>query len=160
MVVALLAVGALLSVVFFVNVIRLRQAWRDSAVAMNCVKEFYIRQFKDTPFITGAFHWRLRTIPTKERMGSVTSLVCSTIALLGSICLGAAVYIACRLVVGDGGVGWAPLPGGAQPVALGGLLSVVFLVGHVGYYQRTLSRAKELKATQAAAAALGISLEA
>src|SRR5215471_15146237 len=42
----LLIIGALISVSFFVTLIRLRQAYKESLLTMNVIKEFYIDQFK------------------------------------------------------------------------------------------------------------------
>jgi hypothetical protein len=73
LIVTLLIVGGLLGFAFFVKLIRLRQAYRESLICMNLIKEFYIQQFqKQMPQITRAFRWRLKTIPAGERFGSVT----------------------------------------------------------------------------------------
>src|SRR6266487_4866541 len=72
-VVTLLLIAAIVSVTFFITIIRLRQAYRESVLCMNVMKEFYIQQFKQQmPTIEHAFRWRLRTIPLGERIGSVT----------------------------------------------------------------------------------------
>ena len=73
MVVTLLMIAAIVSVTFFITIIRLRQTYRESVLCMNVIKEFYIQQFKQQmPAIEYAFRWRLRTIPLGERIGSVT----------------------------------------------------------------------------------------
>ena len=57
--VVLFAAG-MAGVAFFVLLIRLRQAFRDSLIAMNMVKEFYIEEFGGGPGnFARAFHWRL-----------------------------------------------------------------------------------------------------
>ncbi|HXX77292.1 MAG TPA: hypothetical protein VEI53_02295, partial [Ktedonobacteraceae bacterium] len=60
----LLLIGGLISICFFVTIIRLRQAYKESLLAMNVIKEFYIDQFKQQmPAIEQAFRWRLMTMP-------------------------------------------------------------------------------------------------
>src|SRR5215469_11490807 len=66
----LLLLTGVLGYVFFLKLIRLRQAHRDSLIAMGKVKTFYIDQFKAyLPNIERAFHWRLETIPAGEKFG-------------------------------------------------------------------------------------------
>ncbi|MEO7002099.1 MAG: NUDIX hydrolase [Ktedonobacterales bacterium] len=95
LVVALLFLTGLMGVAFFIKQIRLRQAYRESLLAMNTVKEYYIREFKQQKANVGdAFHWRLATMPTGEKFGSVTFVVCATIAFLGALCFAGAVFVA------------------------------------------------------------------
>jgi ADP-ribose pyrophosphatase len=89
----LLFIAGSLGVVFFVQLIRLRQAHRDSLITMNVIKAHYIRMFAPQyQNLPNVFHWRLETIPSDERVGSVTFLVNFTVAFLDSLCLGAAVF--------------------------------------------------------------------
>src|SRR6266571_991381 len=88
LVTTLLFIGALISISFFVTLIRLRQAYKESLLTMNVIKEFYIQQFKQQmPVLEHAFRWRLRTIPLGERIGSVTFMFGYLNALIGSLCL-------------------------------------------------------------------------
>ena len=88
LVVTLLLIAAIVSVTFFITIIHLRQAYRESVLCMNVIKEFYIQQFKQQmPAIEHAFRWRLRTIPLGERIGSVTFMFGYLNALIGSLCL-------------------------------------------------------------------------
>ncbi len=92
--ISLLLVAGIVGVAFFVKLIRLRQAWRESVICMNVIKEFYIKQFRQQmPDIDRAFRWRLKSIPAGERLGSATFIVCSTVALLGSICFAGAAFV-------------------------------------------------------------------
>src|SRR5256714_15625769 len=94
LVVGLLFVGAIVSITFFITIIRLRQAYRGSLLCMNVIKEFYIQQFKQQmPAIEHAFRWRLRTMPKGERIGSVTFMIASLNAIIGSLCLAGAMFI-------------------------------------------------------------------
>src|SRR5881398_2301481 len=82
------------SVTFFITIIRLRQAYRESLLCMNVIKEFYIQQFKQQmPAIEHAFRWRLETIPLGERIGSVTFMISFLNVLIGSLCLAGAAFI-------------------------------------------------------------------
>lgn len=92
--IALLLMAGMIGTAFFAKLIRLRQAWRESVICMNVIKEFYIQQFQQQmPQIEHAFHWRLKTIPAGERLGSTTFIVCSTVALLESACFAGAAFV-------------------------------------------------------------------
>ena len=94
-IVALLAIMGVVGVAFFIKLIRLRQAWRESAIAMNIIKEHYIQMFRaDTPAVEQIFRWRMRTLPTGERRTSISFVVCMTVALLGSLCFAATTLLA------------------------------------------------------------------
>lgn len=96
-IIILLLVVSGLSLPFFINIIRLRQSFLESIIAMNVIKEFYIHQFQhQMPTIERVFRWRLKTIPAGERIGSVTFVMSYLIALMGSLCLAAAVFLAMR----------------------------------------------------------------
>jgi hypothetical protein len=68
------------------HLIRLRQAWHDSMLAMNRIKEFYIKRF---PHIAEAFLWRESTIPPLNRWGSITFYMCLFVVMLDSLAFGA-----------------------------------------------------------------------
>src|SRR5947209_4402014 len=69
----LLLIAGIAGIAFLVKLIRLRQAWRESVICMNVIKEFYIGQFRQQiPQIERAFRWRLKNIPAGERLGSTT----------------------------------------------------------------------------------------
>src|SRR5258708_38026913 len=80
-IVTLLLVAAMVSVTFFITIIRLRQAYRESALCMNVIKEFYMEQFKQQmPAIEHAFRCLLRTLPPSKRIPSITSMFVSLTA--------------------------------------------------------------------------------
>lgn len=92
--IAILLIAGIVGVAFFTKLIRLRQAWRESVICMNVIKEFYIQQFRQQmPRVERAFRWRLKTIPAGERFGSTTFVVCSTVALLDSVCFAGAAFV-------------------------------------------------------------------
>lgn len=132
----LLLIGALISISFFVTLIRLRQAFKESLLTMNVIKEYYIDQFKQQiPSIQHAFRWRLATMPKGERIGSVTFMIAALNAIIGSLCLAGAVFIITE----------QPLTGsGAFILAL-----VVFIIAvsvHIYYYRKELSKESDIKA--------------
>lgn len=142
--VGLLVIGALLGTVFFVMLIRLRQAFRSSLLAMNQMKEYYIRRFRDDiPDIDEAFPWRLRGIPAGERIGSVTFLVCGTVAFIGAVCLSAAAAEAFRAWWVASLGPYLPGSADAQPWTFGITLGLAYLIVHIVVYRRNLSKAKE-----------------
>jgi hypothetical protein len=57
----------------FLKIIRLRQAWHDSATAMNQIKEFYIAHTKTDPrhILATAFKWKQGTLPRPEKKWTV-----------------------------------------------------------------------------------------
>jgi ADP-ribose pyrophosphatase len=141
-------VGAL-GVVFFLQLIRLRQAWRQSALVMNRIKEYYIRHFiKQVPDAVDAFHWRTTTIPTGERFGSVTFLICFTVAVLGSLAFGATFLIGAAYLQTQMGLSSTD---GLSLAVLAGLAVVVAalsLLLHTLYFRSQLSKKREIKAVE------------
>ncbi|HEX9037597.1 MAG TPA: NUDIX hydrolase [Ktedonobacterales bacterium] len=156
-VVALLTIMGVVGIAFFLKLIRLRQAWRESAIAMNIIKEHYIQMFKrDTPEIEGMFRWRLRTMPTGERSGNISFVVCMTVALLGSLSFAAAVLMAL--------VSW-PIPALASvsptlatliPWLAALAVIVLSLLAHLRYFFRALDRKREEQGLQNAVKAAGL----
>lgn len=59
--------------IYFLSIIRLRQAWHESMRAMNQIKDFYIRHAKDLPpeELATAFRWRTHTLPEPEKPWTV-----------------------------------------------------------------------------------------
>jgi hypothetical protein len=141
------------------KLIRLRQAHRESLIAMNKIKMFYIDQFRaQLPKIENAFHWRLETIPPGEKFGNVTFLVCYTTAVLGCFCFAMAAFLLYPLTLG-------PLLRPLVPTQVSGSLHYaaavvvwgLLLLWHVNIYRRAFDKtrnkrqlAKEVKETEAA----------
>lgn len=147
-IVALLLVAAMISVTFFITIIRLRQAYRESVLCMNVIKEFYIQQFKQQmPAIEHAFRWRLRTIPLGERIGSVTFMFGYLNALIGSLCLAGAVFIGTEQPFSE--------PGAS---ILAGIAFVIAMLLHILYYRRALSKRSEAEVIREEAVEIGVAL--
>lgn len=79
---------------YFIKIIRLRQAWHDSAQAMNQIKEFYIQhdQHFEPEELRAAFRWQPHTLPPADKPWTVYFYSALLIALLDSVAyiLGAA----------------------------------------------------------------------
>jgi len=76
---------------FFVlmKLVRLRQAWYDSALTMNRIKDFYIEKFPD---LAPAFRWRTTTIPPQGKIGTITFNLALLVAIIDSTALAVAMY--------------------------------------------------------------------
>ncbi len=136
----LLAAAGIMGVAFFLKLIRLRQAYHDSLLTMNYVKEFYIREFKrHIVDVHKAFRWRLLTVPTGERAGSLSFYICTTVAMLGSFCFAAATIVLYEIWQHDTNDSMLHLPGGYVPYVLAAGVFVVSMALHMTYFARTLS---------------------
>src|SRR5260370_22056355 len=130
LVATLLLIAFLISICFFVTLIRLRQAHKVSIIAMNVIKEFYIEQFKQQmPAVEQAFHWRFETMPKGERIGSVTFMIASLNAFIGSLCLAGAVFIFTEQPLSNTG---------AFILALA--IFILAVLVHIFFYRKSLSK--------------------
>ncbi len=151
LVILLLVAGAVLGIFFFGMLIKLRQAHHESILAMNTVKEFYINKLKaQMPEVEHAFRWRLRTMPTGERLGSFTFLVCYTIAFLGSLCLAGATFEAYNAFFSHALDATLPFLGNAQALLVAILAGVIWVLAHIVYYVRATSKRRDTAAIKAA----------
>lgn len=99
---ALLLLLGFIGILFFFQIVRINQAFSESLLTMNVIKENYIEQFRETvPGIERVFRWRVRTIPSGRRFGSMTFLMCMTIILTDSLALGMAAIAFTELVTND-----------------------------------------------------------
>jgi ADP-ribose pyrophosphatase len=141
-----LVVAGLLGVVFFVKLIRVRQAYNGSTLAMSVIKEFYLIQFaKSMPQAKYAFWWRLSSLPKGERFGSITFVVSMTVAVLNGLCFGAAAFIAYQT--------WLPgslgiLPETAQPFLVAAVVAVVLTLLHIPYFRSATNNQKGINSAQ------------
>lgn len=69
---------------------RLRQAWFESILAMNQVKNFYLLNGQLDSLKT-AFRWKASTVPTPAKPWSIAFLLAVQVALLGGGTAGAAI---------------------------------------------------------------------
>jgi hypothetical protein len=131
----LLIIGALISISFFVTLIRLRQAYKESLITMNVIKEFYIDEFKQQmPKIEKAFRWRLETIPKGERIGSVTFMFALLNVFMGSLFIAGAVFFITEVPLS---IIWAAIIAGA--------VFIIAVVVHIIYYHISLSKESDTK---------------
>jgi hypothetical protein len=158
--VGLLIAGGLLSAIFFVRLIHLRQSLRDSIITTYVIKEFYIQQFmEDIPNIEQAFRWRLATIPSGERPSSDTSFVLYPIAVLCSLAFGVAALIGDQVRLADHGATLlSSLSAAQEPWALGALAIVIVAFFEWLFYHANISAQSELKILEQQAGRLGIAL--
>jgi hypothetical protein len=77
---------------------RLRAHWHDSMLAMNQLKDYWIRRSKDNDLIK-AFKWDTGTLPRKYKINSVSFFQAVEVALLSGITFGAAVYFVQKAIV-------------------------------------------------------------
>jgi hypothetical protein len=79
---------------YFLKIIRLRQAWHESARAMNQIKEFFIQHDErfEPEELRAAFRWQAHTLPSPDKPWTVFFYSALLIALLDSMAyvLGAA----------------------------------------------------------------------
>jgi hypothetical protein len=88
-----IAFGLLAAIGFFTvfKLIRLRQAWYDSAKAMGQIKDFYLGKFPD---LKPAFHWKTETIPAPGKPWTITFNLALLVAIVDSVALAVAVHFA------------------------------------------------------------------
>ena len=142
-------------VAFFVLLIRLRQAFRESLITMNVIKEFYIQEFQQQmPAVKYAFRWRLRGIPAGERPGSVTFIVCHMVGFIGALCFAGCAFMADELLISDFPGTRIAVFGIWQSLLVGLLAFLIMMVWSVRYYRRTLSKKAEQELLDKAKAAV------
>jgi ADP-ribose pyrophosphatase len=140
----LLVVGGIVGVVFFVQLIRLRQAHQESIITMNMIKEYYLGRFKDeNPNIGQVFHWRLAGMKAGERLGSVTFLICITVAFLGGLTFAAAAIVGYMLYAGASITDSPSLDTFLPAGGLGLVVLVASVLLQVLYYRVALSSKRE-----------------
>lgn len=80
--------------VYFMQIVRLRQAWCESARAMNHIKEFFSRYCEySREFVQAAFRWRFDSIPAAEKKMTVFHLSALLVGILNSVAIGLASVI-------------------------------------------------------------------
>ena len=137
----LFGLAGALGTVFFFKLIRLRQANRDSIIAMNRIKEYYIALFRQRqPGLGGAFDWRLKTVPG-EKIGNVTFLVCYTVAVVACLLYAVAVFVLYQQVLMPA-LGLPDEIAGAVPWALAAFFFIGSLLVHNVIYAREFNQQK------------------
>ncbi|MDE3089629.1 MAG: hypothetical protein KGJ80_09660 [Chloroflexota bacterium] len=95
------AFGLLAAIGFFTvfKLIRLRQAWYDSAKAMSQIKDFYLEKFPD---LKPAFRWKTETIPAPGKRWTITFNLVILVAIVDSVALAVAFdFAGLRVPVSD-----------------------------------------------------------
>ena len=138
-------------IAFFVLLIRLRQAFRQSLITMNVIKEFYIREFqKQMPSVVYAFRWRLKGIPAGESRGSATYIVCHMVGFIAALCFAGCVFMGNELLAGAIPTTQIQSLGLWQSILAASMVFLVILVWLVAYYRRALNAKDEQKILDAA----------
>lgn len=74
--------------IYFMHIIRLRQAWCDSAAAMNQIKEFFVINGRVPDDIArSAFLWDMKTIPRAGKQGNVSYYSAMLISFVSAVVL-------------------------------------------------------------------------
>ncbi len=156
----LVVAAGVMGIAFFFKLIRLRQAYHDSLLTMNYVKEYYIREFKkQIPDVGKAFRWRLLTVPSGERFGSLSFYVCTTVAMLGSFCFAAATIVLYEIWQHNTNDTTLHLPGGYLPYVMAAGVFIISMALHMGYFARTLSYRRDEAELEIAAQTFGLQEE-
>ena len=113
--------------IYFLAIVRLRQAWHDSAKTMNHIKDFYIyhTQHFDHKAMRAAFRWQTGSLPPPDKPWTVYFYSAMLIAVLNS-----GAYMAGGLLLAPGAptaFGWGY---GLLQLALG----LLFFIYHVVLY--------------------------
>ena len=133
-------------IAFFVLLIRLRQAFRQSLITMNVIKEFYIREFqKQMPSVVYAFRWRLKGIPAGESRGSATYIVCHMVGFIAALCFAGCVFMGNELLAGAIPATQIQSLGLWQSILAASVVFLVILIWLVAYYRRALNAKDERK---------------
>lgn len=71
---------------YFLKIIRLREAWHESVLCMNQVKDFYIRHSDhfSQQQMAAAFRWKSNTVPEKDKLWTIFFYSAMLIAFLDS----------------------------------------------------------------------------
>jgi len=89
----LLVVLFLIGLLYLFKLIRLRQAWRDSALAMNQLKEYYSRRFRNYRMNKEAFLWNKDTLPPASKFWTLFFFSAVLIILLNVVAVSAALFL-------------------------------------------------------------------
>lgn len=120
----LFAILSLNAALTLLQLVRLRQAWYDSALAMNQIKDYYVRNL-DGLSLDGAFRWRQTTMPVKFKPWSVSFLMALQVTILGGAAVGATLVFA----------GLALLPSTNNWLwVLAGFVGLIYAVDLIGLY--------------------------
>jgi hypothetical protein len=131
--------------IYFLAIVRLRQAWHDSARTMNQIKDFCIEHVQEFEPATlrSAFRWRSETLPRPGKRWTVFHYSVLLIALMDSVA-----YVAGGILLH-----WE-MPSLALLVVTGYLtmLGLAFFALHAWLYAAFLKQDRPARAAEAKAA--------
>ena len=132
---ALLLLAGFIGLIFFFKIVRIRQAFDDSLLTMNIIKEHYISIFKGiVPAVEDIFRWRMKSMPSGRRFGSLTFLVYFAISVIDSLALGLAAVVITELVTNDANTDFVHLPANSLTYIFGfGVLIAALLLQGIAY---------------------------
>ncbi|HEY7342616.1 MAG TPA: NUDIX hydrolase [Ktedonobacterales bacterium] len=132
---ALLVLAGFIGVIFFLKIVRIRQAFDDSLLTMNVIKEHYISIFKGVvPAVEDIFRWRIKSMPSGRRFGSLTFLVCFAIIFIDSVAVGLAAVVITELVTNDANTDLLHLSTDTLPYLIGvGAFALAALIQIIAY---------------------------
>jgi arginine exporter protein ArgO len=112
---------------YFLAIIRLRQAWHDSARAMNQIKEFYIQHAGgfEPDLLRTAFRWQANSLPRPEKAWTVFFYSAMLISFIDSVA-----YVGGSVLLGLDATLALPLANAVILVMFG----LVFFAFHVWLY--------------------------
>lgn len=121
---------------YFFKLIRLRQAWYDSARAMNQIKEFYILHNQEFPEIElrSAFRWQASSLPAENKPWTLFFFEALLIGFLSA----SAYFVGGLLLeldLSQPEVSWAWL-------AIMGVMATLYFVLHIYFYFAFLQQRK------------------
>ncbi len=115
---------AVLAGLTILQLVRLRRAWYDSILAMNQIKDFYVRNVERLS-LADAFRWQTTTIPKMDKPNSLSFYLAIEVGMFGAAAFGAAYFFT---LLGFGWISWGPAI----------LLGAAFLAGELFVYRRLL----------------------
>jgi 8-oxo-dGTP pyrophosphatase MutT (NUDIX family) len=133
---ALFLLAGFIGLIFFFKIVRIRQAFDDSLLTMNVIKEHYITVFKGTvPAVDKIFRWRMESMPSGRRFGSLTFLVCLAVTVIDSIALGLGAVIIAELATNDANTDFVHLPTNSLIYVIGWSVFGVALLAQIIAYE-------------------------
>jgi len=105
----LLVVLSLVGLLTLLQLARLRAAWYESMIAMNQIKDYYIKRLPAEK-LEEALRWRTSTLPPRSKAWSISFLFAAQVAALASTTLAGAVLLALYALGYSGW--WAAVPTG------------------------------------------------
>jgi hypothetical protein len=87
----------LISFIFVLKIVRLRQSWVESVIVMNKLKEYYLQA---RPELENFLLWKTKTIPAAHRLNTISFFSALLISILGSTSLGLGISLVTNSLVG------------------------------------------------------------